>query len=141
MSASPGVFVSKFTNLVPYNRAINIEYKIRSLVHYPAQGLSRQFDGTKGEKLNRRQGPHRWLRPGFAIVARAHDRDHTHRLMDLGITEIARETYFSGLRLSELALDRLGIGAATERQTVTVFAPTTKSCWRKPMLMPVLNGA
>jgi CPA2 family monovalent cation:H+ antiporter-2/glutathione-regulated potassium-efflux system protein KefB len=59
--------------------------------------------------------------PHLAVIARAHDRNHAHRLMDLGITEIVRETYFSALRLSELTLDRLGIGAAMARQTVALF--------------------
>ena len=59
--------------------------------------------------------------PHLAVIARAHDRNHAHRLMDLGITEIVRETYFSALRLSELTLDRLGIGTASARQTVTLF--------------------
>ncbi|HEY1856158.1 monovalent cation:proton antiporter-2 (CPA2) family protein [Acidocella sp.] len=59
--------------------------------------------------------------PHLAIIARAHDRNHAHRLMDLGITEIVRETYFSALRLSELTLDRLGIGTAVAKRTVALF--------------------
>jgi monovalent cation:proton antiporter-2 (CPA2) family protein len=59
--------------------------------------------------------------PHLTVIARAHDRNHAHRLMDLGITEIVRETYFSALHLSELTLDRLGIGAAMARQTVALF--------------------
>jgi monovalent cation:proton antiporter-2 (CPA2) family protein len=65
--------------------------------------------------MARREFPH------LTVIARAHDRNHAHRLMDLGITEIVRETYFSALRLSELTLDRLGIGVATARQTVAMF--------------------
>jgi glutathione-regulated potassium-efflux system ancillary protein KefC len=65
--------------------------------------------------MARREFPH------LTIIARAHDRNHAHRLMDLGITEIVRETYFSALRLSELTFNRLGIGAATARQTVALF--------------------
>jgi monovalent cation:proton antiporter-2 (CPA2) family protein len=59
--------------------------------------------------------------PHLTVIARAHDRNHAHRLMDLGITEIVRETYFSALHLSELTLERLGIGAAMARQTVALF--------------------
>jgi monovalent cation:proton antiporter-2 (CPA2) family protein len=65
--------------------------------------------------MARREFPH------LTIITRAQDRNHVHRLMDIGITEIVRETYFSALRLSELTLDRLGIGAATARQTVALF--------------------
>jgi hypothetical protein len=54
--------------------------------------------------------------PHLTIIARAHDRNHAHRLMDLGITEIVRETYFFGwLRLSELALDRTADGDDVSR--------------------------
>ena len=59
--------------------------------------------------------------PHLTIIARAHDRNHAHRLMDLGVTEIVRETYFSALRLSELTFNRLGIAGATARQTVALF--------------------
>ena len=59
--------------------------------------------------------------PHLSVIARAHDRNHAHRLMDLGITEIVRETFFSALRLSELALDRLGFSSATARETVALF--------------------
>ena len=65
--------------------------------------------------MARREFPH------LAVIARAHDRNHAHRLMDLGITEIVRETYFSALRLSELTLDRLGIGTAVAQRTVALF--------------------
>ncbi len=65
--------------------------------------------------MARREFPH------LTIIARAHDRNHAHRLMDLGITQIVRETFFSALRLSELTLDGLGISAPTARQTVALF--------------------
>ncbi len=65
--------------------------------------------------LVRREFPH------LAIIARAHDRNHAHRLMDLGIADNVRETYFSALRLSELTLERLGNAAATARRTVALF--------------------
>jgi monovalent cation:proton antiporter-2 (CPA2) family protein len=59
--------------------------------------------------------------PHLTIIARAHDRNHAHRLMDLGVTKIVRETFFSALRVSELTLDGLGISAAMARQTVSLF--------------------
>lgn len=59
--------------------------------------------------------------PHLTIIARAHDRNHAHRLMDLGVSEIVRETFFSALRMSELTLDGLGIGEAMARRTVALF--------------------
>jgi glutathione-regulated potassium-efflux system protein KefB len=59
--------------------------------------------------------------PHLAILARAHDRNHAHLLMDVGVSDIIRETYFSALRVSELVLGRLGMAEAEARRVVSVF--------------------
>ncbi len=48
--------------------------------------------------------------PDLPIFARARDRTHVHRLMDLGVTVIERETFLSALELTRKLLQELGLG-------------------------------
>ena len=48
--------------------------------------------------------------PDLPIYARARDRTHVHRLMDLGVTIIERETFLAALELTKKLLRGLGIG-------------------------------
>ena len=59
--------------------------------------------------------------PHLAILARARDRRHAHRLMDLHIAGIVRETFHSSLDLSERVLARLGVPAATAARAIALF--------------------
>jgi CPA2 family monovalent cation:H+ antiporter-2/glutathione-regulated potassium-efflux system protein KefB len=59
--------------------------------------------------------------PDTTILARARNRRHAHLLMDEGVEQIVRETFFSSLRLSELALAELGFNPAEARKTVQAF--------------------
>jgi len=59
--------------------------------------------------------------PHLVVLARARNRRHAHLLMDRGITRIVRETFFSSLRLSEMAMEELGVPAAEIERTVRVF--------------------
>ena len=43
--------------------------------------------------------------PHLVVLARARNRRHAHLLMDRNVTRIVRETFFSSLRLSELAME------------------------------------
>jgi monovalent cation:proton antiporter-2 (CPA2) family protein len=63
----------------------------------------------------RRQFPH------LAILARAHNRRHAQLLMNLGITAVIRETFYSSLRLSELTLERLGVPKARAMRAIELF--------------------
>lgn len=49
--------------------------------------------------------------PHLLIVARARNRRHAHKLMDLGITHIHRETFLSSIAISEQVLTAMGISA------------------------------
>ena len=49
--------------------------------------------------------------PHLKIVARARNRRHAHKLMDLGIEHIFRETLLSSLAISEEVLTSLGVSA------------------------------
>ena len=59
--------------------------------------------------------------PQARIFARARNRRHAHLLMDLGVEDFVRETFFSSLRLSELVLGGLGLDADDARRTVHMF--------------------
>ena len=57
----------------------------------------------------------------LAILARARDRGHAHRLMDFAIKGIVRETFFSSLRLSELVLGALDVAPDRARRALDMF--------------------
>ncbi len=59
--------------------------------------------------------------PQLTILARARNRRHAHLLMDIGITGIVRETFFSSLRLTELVLEALGAAPPSARRVTGLF--------------------
>lgn len=48
------------------------------------------------------------LYPGLPVLARARNRNHAHRLLDLGVTMIERETFLSALEITRRLLRTLG---------------------------------
>jgi glutathione-regulated potassium-efflux system protein KefB len=59
--------------------------------------------------------------PDIKIYARARNRQHAHRLMDLGIEIIRRETFLSALDLSREVLRGLGFADKEVEHTVETF--------------------
>ncbi|MBS0410251.1 MAG: cation:proton antiporter [Proteobacteria bacterium] len=59
--------------------------------------------------------------PDLKIVARARDRYHAHQLLDLGVTNVTRETYLSSLRMAEEALKVLGHPPDRAKREVGLF--------------------
>jgi glutathione-regulated potassium-efflux system protein KefB len=59
--------------------------------------------------------------PQVPIYARARDRRHTHRLMDLGVTAIRRETFLSSIELTRDLLRGLGLSEREVRFVVDTF--------------------
>jgi monovalent cation:proton antiporter-2 (CPA2) family protein len=59
--------------------------------------------------------------PHLTIVARARNRRHAHKLMDLGIKHIFRETLRSSLAMSEQVLTNLGQSEENARNAVEAF--------------------
>ena len=59
--------------------------------------------------------------PNLTVVARARNRRHAHLLMDAGVTNIVRETFYSSLRLTEQVLQELGIDHEDVKRTIGVF--------------------
>ena len=59
--------------------------------------------------------------PQVPIYARARDRRHTHRLMDVGVTTIRRETFLSSIELTRDLLRGLGLSEREVRFVVETF--------------------
>ena len=59
--------------------------------------------------------------PNLPIYARARDRTHVHRLMDLGVEIIERETFLSALELTRSLLRGLGLSAAEVKRLLETF--------------------
>ena len=59
--------------------------------------------------------------PHLKIIARARNRRHAHRLMDLGIEHIFRETLLSSLAMTEQVLTKLGHSPEVTKQVIDAF--------------------
>ncbi len=59
--------------------------------------------------------------PHVPIYARARNRTHAHRLLDLGVTAIQRETFLSSLDLTRQLLTGLGYSERVANRTVQTF--------------------
>ena len=59
--------------------------------------------------------------PHLKIVARARNRQHAFRLMDMNVDDVVRETLHSSLEMSRLVLEDLGIDPALARDRVEKF--------------------
>jgi len=59
--------------------------------------------------------------PRLRILARARNRQHAFRLLDLGITAVFRETYASSLEVARDALIALGLPPAEARASIQTF--------------------
>ncbi|MCL2428915.1 MAG: monovalent cation:proton antiporter-2 (CPA2) family protein [Alphaproteobacteria bacterium] len=60
--------------------------------------------------------------PDLRILARARNRRHAHLLMDYGVNNPIRETFFSSLKLAELTLSELGASVQEAKRAVSLFA-------------------
>ena len=59
--------------------------------------------------------------PHLRIIARARNRRHAHRLMDMGIKDIFRETLLSSVALSECVLIGCGVSEEDTRMISSSF--------------------
>ena len=59
--------------------------------------------------------------PHLKIVARARNRQHAFRLMDMNIEHVVRETLYSSLEMSRLVLEDLGLDPAVAQDRVDKF--------------------
>jgi len=59
--------------------------------------------------------------PHLKVYARARNRQHAYRLMDLGVTLLQRETFLSSLALAQQVLTGLGMNPKEAERTVKTF--------------------
>jgi len=59
--------------------------------------------------------------PHVTVIARARNRFHAHKLMELGVKLITRETFLSSLALAQEALESSGFSELDARDTVARF--------------------
>ena len=78
--------------------------------------ISKVGDSLKAVELVRRRYPH------VPVYVRARDREHAHRLMDLGVERIIRETFLSALEMSRQVLMEAGLSRREAERTVEMFA-------------------
>ena len=59
--------------------------------------------------------------PNLTIIARAHNRRHALKLMDVGVDQIFRDTLLSSLAMGESVLGKLGLDKGAVRQVSDTF--------------------
>jgi glutathione-regulated potassium-efflux system ancillary protein KefC/glutathione-regulated potassium-efflux system protein KefB len=69
--------------------------------------------------------------PHLKIFARARNRQHAFQLMELGVSDIIRETYASSLEMAAGVLETLGASAAAARGLVKQFREHDEATLRK----------
>jgi monovalent cation:proton antiporter-2 (CPA2) family protein len=73
--------------------------------------------------------------PKLKILARARNRQHALRLMDLGVRYIVRETYLSSLDMAQHALETLGLPRAEARTSIERFSAHDDQALRSQLLI------
>jgi monovalent cation:proton antiporter-2 (CPA2) family protein len=73
--------------------------------------------------------------PNLKIYARARNRQHAYRLMDLGIDHIFRETFASSLEMAQDVLEGLGIAPHQARETIQRFRTHDESVLKQQHLV------
>ncbi|TJZ74252.1 monovalent cation:proton antiporter-2 (CPA2) family protein [Chitiniphilus eburneus] len=111
-------FVRRFGNQVFYGDASRLEL-LRAARADQAEVLILAIDDV--EASVRTAETVRMHFPKLKIFARARNRAHAYRLMDLGVTAIERETYHSSLEMAKGALQALGLTSADAIATVAAF--------------------
>ena len=111
-------FVRRFGNKVYYGDASRLDL-LRAAGAQSARVLVLAIDdveaSVRAASVVREQFPH------LRIFARARSRQHAFALMDLGVTEIIRETYASSLEMASAVLEALGETAVSAREAVRRF--------------------
>ena len=80
-------------------------------------------------RLVKRQYPH------LKIIARVRNRQHAFRLMDMGIDEPVRETYYSSLKMTRMTLEALGLSRELAVDRVERFRRHDRELLKKQSLL------
>ncbi|MFZ5561959.1 MAG: monovalent cation:proton antiporter-2 (CPA2) family protein [Pseudomonadota bacterium] len=111
-------FVRRFGNQVYYGNPANVE-----LLRAAGVGRAKVFviamDDVQ-DSVKTAEALHKHF-PQVAVYARARDRSHAYRLMDIGVKVINRETYLSSLDLAEKVLVAVGLDATRAARDIALF--------------------
>ena len=110
--------VRKFGGTIYFGDASRLE-----LLQSANTGAARLFvlaindpeDSIKCAALVRHHFPH------VPVIARARNRNHAHRLVDLGITRFYRETWHTSIEMAHQSLLQLGIASSDAAITIAQF--------------------
>jgi len=69
--------------------------------------------------------------PNLHIIARARNRRHAHKLMDVGVEHIFRDTFAASTQMSETVLGELGMGAADAKHIIKMFVERDEQLLRE----------
>ncbi len=111
-------FVAQYGNRIYYGDATNpavMEAAQVGQARAVVLAIDDAEDSIKTASFLRSRYPH------IPIFARARDRQHVHRLMDLGITRIYRETFYTALRVSGDLLQGLGLPPHEANSLIETF--------------------
>lgn len=111
-------FVRRFGNRVYYGNPANNEL-LRAAGAAKARIFVLAMDNVEDSMRTAESVRHYF--PHIAVYARARDRAHAYRLMDLGVKVINRETYLSSLDMAEKVLAGLGLSAEKAASGVARF--------------------
>jgi glutathione-regulated potassium-efflux system protein KefB len=111
-------FVRRFGAQIYYGDASRPEI-LEAALTGKARAFVLAIDDVEASLRTARMVRHNY--PHVPIYARAHDRRHTHQLMDEGIRIMRRETFLSALDLTREVLRGLGLTEREVRYTVDTF--------------------
>jgi monovalent cation:proton antiporter-2 (CPA2) family protein len=118
ISAAHVEFVKKFGSDIYYGDASRLEL-LRAAKAESAKILVLAIDDMEASLRTAETVAKNF--PHLKVYARARNRQHAYRLMDLGVTMLRRETFSSSLELAREVLLGLGMNAAEAEKTVTTF--------------------
>ncbi len=118
ISAAQVDFVARFGNKVYYGDASRLDL-LRAAEAEKAKAFVLAIDDPEAS-IRTAETVRRHF-PELPIFARARNRQHAFRLMDLGVTLLVRETLYSSLYLTEHILQSLGFSKEDAAQTVARF--------------------
>lgn len=118
ISQSQVDFVRRFGNRIFYGDAARPEL-LRAAQLDKAEVLVIAVDDVEASARIAEYAMHHY--PNLKVFARARNRQHAFRLLDLGVPYVIRETFVSSLEMAEQVLEWLGVAPAEARRSVALF--------------------
>ena len=123
-------FVRRFGNQVFYGDATRLDL-LRAAQADKAEifviATENPEENLRTARMLKRHFPH------LKVFARARNRQHVFRLMDLNVDGIVRDTFFSSLEIARHVLDALGYDEATADGASAPFPRTRRARAREPI--------